>query len=261
MTGVKSTGTAMRRNRAEWHTIFTADRELGYTGLETARRHGVGHSFVYAVLNDPTGEGERKRKNRYRGTCEDCGAATDGSNGPTKAPTVCKDCAAIRQHEARHWTPERIIAAIQRFAREHGRPPTSTDWNHARRQDGYPATTRVYQSQTNQAPLFASWADAIVAAGFPRPTTVYRRTEGTRARLRGHSTAGIDWTRELIISCIQDWARDHGLPPTQIDWSKGTADHPHYRTAAKRFGSWSAAIAAAGFTPLAIGQQRTRVGA
>lgn len=72
----------------------------------------------------------------------------------------------------RTWTRETIIEAIQRWAHEHGAPPASTDW--FKRVDDYPSTSMVKR-------LFdGSWADAVEAAGFPRPHRGGRkpRTDG-----------------------------------------------------------------------------------
>lgn len=35
----------------------------------------------------------RARKETYRGTCEECGAPTNGCNGPSKASRICATCA------------------------------------------------------------------------------------------------------------------------------------------------------------------------
>lgn len=37
----------------------------------------------------------RALKENYRGTCENCGAATTGCNGPNSAPTLCLRCSAV----------------------------------------------------------------------------------------------------------------------------------------------------------------------
>jgi hypothetical protein len=63
------------------------------------------------------------------------------------------------------------------------------------------------------------------------------------------------WTEERIIRAIQAWAKRHGgKPPKYNDWSRAAIEtggtmHPSRVTVAERFGSWNAAIAAAGFTP------------
>lgn len=52
----------------------------------------------------------RERKERYRGTCEECGAATSGCRGPGKAPRFCRTCTA-RQREPAHGTASRYSSA------------------------------------------------------------------------------------------------------------------------------------------------------
>ena len=82
------------------------------------------------------------------------------------------------------------------------------------------------------------------------------------------------WTAEKLIERIQEWARLYGEPPTAEDWSPAQAayrraadasvvhkrfydgDWPGSNTTRQRFGTWNAAIQAAGFAPLSVGQYR-----
>jgi|1185.fasta_scaffold128385_1 hypothetical protein len=74
------------------------------------------------------------------------------------------------------------------------------------------------------------------------------------------------WTPAEIIAAINDWAERYGQPPARIDWERhmirrrGHAAklarldaHPRPVPGAtpvlERFGSWKAALAAAGHTP------------
>jgi hypothetical protein len=73
------------------------------------------------------------------------------------------------------------------------------------------------------------------------------------------------WTPDAIVLAIQRWARDHdGRPPTARDWDRPRrrhdvnkpgrlnaprSGHPSKWTVVKKFGSWNAAIEAAGFEP------------
>lgn len=159
-----------RRSRSDWYAEVKSLYDSGMTGTAIAERLGVGHSFVYSLLNDPDGARERERKSRYQGVCIDCGGPTNGADGRgANAAQRCEKCSHAHQAETqRIWTRETIIEAIQRFAREHGRPPLASDWNHAERGDGYPPATACYQGANPNAP-FPYWADAIEAAGFPRP--------------------------------------------------------------------------------------------
>jgi hypothetical protein len=49
---------------------------------------------------------ESGRRTRTGGVCESCGAKTDGSNGPAKAPRLCASCSAI-EREPEHGSPWR----------------------------------------------------------------------------------------------------------------------------------------------------------
>jgi hypothetical protein len=78
------------------------------------------------------------------------------------------------------------------------------------------------------------------------------------------------WTRDRIIERIQTWAATYGRPPAVADWSSAHArksptlrrppltpgDWPSLQIVQRRFGSWSAAIVAAGHTPLRGGRRR-----
>jgi hypothetical protein len=59
------------------------------------------------------------------------------------------------------WTREAIIEALQRYGATHGGvPPRSGDW--ALYEVGRPTSNKIVK-------VFGSWADAVEAAGFPRP--------------------------------------------------------------------------------------------
>lgn len=76
------------------------------------------------------------------------------------------------------------------------------------------------------------------------------------------------WTQDSIITAIQKWADVYGESPAQPDWHPPTArrlndeararrfedargEWPWLSTVAREFGSWNAAIVAAGFAPRA----------
>lgn len=78
------------------------------------------------------------------------------------------------------------------------------------------------------------------------------------------------WTREAIIGAIQRWAEETGgIPPAAMDWNPSDAaakGHPEraerfytdgpwpaMSTVREAFGTWNAAIAAAGFAPRQTG--------
>jgi len=84
-------------------------------------------------------------------------------------------------------------------------------------------------------------------------------------------TARKVWTREAILMAIRDWALEYGEPPSMPDWDPWRARHrlgddgrarrfeaadgrwPNFTVPVLEFGSWNAAIAAAGFEPRARG--------
>src|SRR4051812_4956413 len=92
-------------------------------------------------------------------------------------------------------------------------------------------------------------------------------------------SGGGEWTRERIVAALRAWAEELGRAPRSYDWSPVTAraggfplagaekwerEHPrwpHHALVRARFGSWRAALEAAGLPaapPLAI-PRRERV--
>lgn len=97
-------------------------RAAGLEVAEIGARLGVKRSTVYAYLEDPDGAKARRRRARYVGACEDCGAPTDGSRGPGKARRRCAACAAERSKAERWWTRERVLAALDEMEDFYGEP-------------------------------------------------------------------------------------------------------------------------------------------
>lgn len=114
-----------------------------------------------------------ERRKRYAGTCEDCGAPTDGSNGKAKAPRHCAQCAPAH---ARLWTAETIIAALQHYYATYGEcvssmfgsgnfnnysPERLAEFRRRLEAGSYPQTNTVRAR-------FGSWSAGLKAAGIPR---------------------------------------------------------------------------------------------
>lgn len=98
-----------------------------------------------------------------------------------------------------------------------------------------------------------------------------RPTDGTNGRDRAPkrcSACSIAyqtvWSRESIVAAIQRWAGLYGEPPGEADWTPGhpsakrrpwrteryrSGHYPNSSTIDNYFGSWNAAIEAAGFEP------------
>lgn len=79
------------------------------------------------------------------------------------------------------------------------------------------------------------------------------------------------WTREAIVAAIQAWVVNYSEPPGAMDWDpvratyQGHPDNavrfrrgnwPTTNTVVRKFGSWNAAIAAAGHQPRAVGRPK-----
>jgi hypothetical protein len=148
-------------------------RDAGATYREVARRVGISRSYASSLCRDPTGEQDRARKDRYSGTCLDCGSPTDGSNGRESAPKRCVHCSP---RVAALWTPETCLDALRDFYAEHGRAPTPGE-----RGAGSAANAEVervdwlpwYETLRR---CFGTAADAMRAAGIPpRPQGQYAR--------------------------------------------------------------------------------------
>lgn len=81
-------------------------RAEGWSVRKIAEHFDRSYGAVQTWLNDPDLSKQRARRARYQGTCEDCGARTDGSNGKAKAPTLCNRCYRARR-EPPHGTTSR----------------------------------------------------------------------------------------------------------------------------------------------------------
>jgi len=68
--------------------------------------------------------------------------------------------------------------------------------------------------------------------------------------------AGFRWDRQTVVYAIDLWHRAHLRTPTRKEWTNAADDHPSYDTVRRIFGSWSAAIRAAGFLPRKPGHRR-----
>lgn len=189
---------------------------------EIANELGISTSYASSLWYDPDGAKDRARKKRYAGKCEKCGGPTTGSLGRARAPKVCAKCASVKV-----WTHERVLDAIRRYAAANGRPPTATDWQRADRGNGYPAASSVYSA--DESCPFASWADAIEAAGFERPRV-------------GKRDGDYHWdSPEAVLAAIAAASVDGVAPSADGAYNVASA-------ARRFFGSWNAACTAAGVT-------------
>lgn len=164
--------------------------------------------------------------------------------------------------QAKTWTAKRIVAAMRRWRREHGRAPREREWNRAQTRPEWAPWAREVQG------VMGSWSAALAAAGMDA-----QRAYSQIPRKRVGS-----WTRELVVDAVHRWAAEHdGEPPAAGDWDPGQARRrgrhdrvqsfyaglwPHASVATRacappeRPGRWNDVLEAAGFPARASGGPR-----
>lgn len=145
------------------------------------------------------------------------------------------------------WTKETILAAINDYAQRHEKLPTMELWKTSKGTGGgrYPSSPTVSKH-------FGSWAQAMdeyraLSSEGDLHNRPYRKP----------------WTPEEVIASFHKWYEIHHVPPTTRDASAPTGNFgrilPSPAVVKRFFGSWNAAIAAAGFIPLLRGATRKSV--
>jgi hypothetical protein len=131
------------------------------------------------------------------------------------------------------WTRLRCIQAAHRWQAREGRWPIHSDWWRAGY--GHPSNSTIKR-------LFGGWLEFAAAAGFD---SRHRR----------------EWTCEQAIEALQRYAREEGRSPSTAALG-ASATRPDYAPAActlsKLFGSFPAALAAAGLPPNPVGRPRRK---
>jgi hypothetical protein len=184
---VRSQATAERQRLAKRVAYL---RSVGLLHREISEELGISRSYVSELLVDPDGAKTRARKKSYRGKCQVCGAPTDGSNGPTKAPRRCRlHAPAELGKRTRALTRLRDIQAVQRWVALYGETPSAHDWNPHFGQATAEQRERFYTTgpwpwAPDIWPRWGSWNAMIAAAGFtprkqgerkPRPPATHCR--------------------------------------------------------------------------------------
>lgn len=125
-------------------------------------------------------------------------------------------------YRRRTWDRDSVLAALRAVAAELGRAPSRADL--AGRPGEWPTPQTVEFH-------FGSFHAGMALAGFP---AVRRRS----------------WSRQEIIAFFQAFAADHGHPPSSGDLSKaGDGTRPSSARVYSAFGTWRAALDAAGYDP------------
>jgi DNA-binding CsgD family transcriptional regulator len=99
--------------RRESVRIAQGLRAEGMTAREIAAEMGVARSTAGMWLTDPDGAKHQALRLRYRGTCRVCGRPTDGSNGASQAPTLCKPCSRATREQRSALSRDEVL---RRFA-------------------------------------------------------------------------------------------------------------------------------------------------
>jgi hypothetical protein len=141
--------------------------------------------------------------------------------------------AGLEPPPGRRWSDAEIVDAMRPWTTRHGRPPLSSDW---RRGAADHPTAALAQGR------FGSWHAALETAGV--------------------APAGGTWTRARVLQAIRTHIDRNGRPPLGSDWRRPDDDEsPPTHVVINRFGTWSAAIAAAETRRLATGDRAGRPGA
>ena len=141
--------------------------------------------------------------------------------------------------EGFRWTRETIIYAFELWHRRHLCSPTVAEWRRAG--ESHPSVTTVRT-------VFGSWNSAVAAAGLrPRRPGEARKGSSRRAQ-RKPGVGGALAQRQSLRACTR-WAQEHGRPPTLEEWRRAGESHPSAATVRRLFGTWNAALVAAGFEP------------
>lgn len=68
------------------------------------------------------------------------------------------------------------------------------------------------------------------------------------------------WTQDMAIAAIRRWVREYERPPICNEWKKTSSGYPSQVQVRRLFGTWNAAIEAAGFEPRSWGYQDGKPG-
>jgi len=57
----------------------------------------------------------------------------------------------------------------------------------------------------------------------------------------------VRWPERRVLARLHAWSQEHGRPPTLEEWRRAGESHPSAATVRRLFGTWNAALVAAGF--------------
>jgi hypothetical protein len=139
----------------------------------------------------------------------------------------------------RLWSDAELVGILQAEAqRLHRRP----------RRDDFAVANIGRPHYRTFAYRFGSWTDALKAARLIGWAASWRDLAGSPR-----------WGREELIRVLVTKARELRRLPIRDDFARASETAPHYRTFASAFGSWTAAVAAAGLTEQGISPRQLQV--
>jgi hypothetical protein len=139
--------------------------------------------------------------------------------------------------EGFRWTRETIIYAFELWHRRHLCSPTVAEWRRAG--ESHPSVTTVRT-------VFGSWNSAVAAAGL-RPRRPGEARKGNPGAPNGNQESAVRWPKRRVLAHLHAWAQENGRPPTLEEWRRAGESHPSAATVRRLFGTWNAALVAAGF--------------
>lgn len=162
--------------RLELYERIKRFRDAGFVYREIGDIMGLSRSYVAEIYVDPDGSGLKKRHQRQMmldgGECDLCSKPTKG-DPRTGRPTRCRSCIIAQGSANQIWTRERVIDAMQDYAKQYGTQPSARDWNPTQARNDYrdDLAERFYEdgcwpNVSTVQDLFGSWNSAIIEAGF-----------------------------------------------------------------------------------------------
>jgi hypothetical protein len=140
--------------------------------------------------------------------------------------------AGLTPRPYRAWSRPRVIAALREWAELNGgQAPSGRQWKQS---------TSTHPSHAVVRRLFGSWGNALQRAG-----------------LSPQTAQPVRWTDAEILLALRRWADAQGVPRA-TDWSAVEPGRPTRGLVTGRFGSWNAALLAAGLEPPLVRHQWSR---
>jgi hypothetical protein len=220
----RPTEVTIRRIFGSWESALRA------AGLSAPQRSWSRTEILDAVrdLVDETGKSPSRRSFERAAAASDSHPTILALEKAFGSWNVALEAAGLRLLR-RDWNRDEILVALSEFARREGRPPRFSEWSERLRPDERRPTAEAVRAH------FGSWRGALLAAGLEAPPA---------------GIAPESWTRKKVIAALVAFAEKAGRTPKGLEWRNAGTDprHPNVATVERIFGSWSAAVTAAGLT-------------